>query len=238
MAAQLGRAEKPLPSLDRAHSALQAFVEHVASSQLQPGARLPTERVLAETLSVGRSTIREAIGKLQALGIVETRQGSGTYLLRTVSANTIHIPLTINASRLRDRLLQTLDVRRGLEVEASALAALRRSPDDLATLEEKLVEMERVHRIKGMAGREDFAFHLAIYDCAHNPLFHQLLAQIWEPIKRFWHEPFDRPDFAHRSFPFHRELFNAIRDGEAAMARAKTLAILAIVEEDIKDMSK
>src|SRR5262245_37437539 len=114
MTAQTVRVEKSLPNLDRANGALRALVDHVASSPVQKGARLPTERLLAEMLSVGRSTVREAIRKLQALGIVETRQGSGTYLVRTLSPNTIHIPLTTNAPPLRDRLLQTLDVRRGL----------------------------------------------------------------------------------------------------------------------------
>jgi GntR family transcriptional regulator, transcriptional repressor for pyruvate dehydrogenase complex len=59
-----------------------------------------------------------------------------------------------------------------------------------------------------------------------------------ETFERFWTHPFDRHDFARRSFPFHRTLFNAIvaRDPEAA--RAETLKILDVVEEDIKEMSK
>ncbi len=228
----------PSTGTDRAKLASRAVVEQVASLRLQPGDRLPTERFLAETLSVGRSTIREAIRKLQALGIVETRQGSGTYLVRAISADTIHIPLAIDTSQLRDGLLQTLDVRRGLEAEASALAAVRRTSEDLSVLEDRLAEMERVHLSQGSAGREDLAFHLAIYDCTHNPLFHQLLAQMREAFERFWHKPFDRPDFALRSFSFHRELYDAIHDGNAGLARRKTLAILAIVEEDIMDMSQ
>ena len=99
--------------------------------------------------------------------------------------------------------------------------------------------MERVHLEKGTAGREDLAFHLAIYDATHNPLFRQLLEQMREAFESFWDKPFDRPDFARRSFPFHRELFDAIRGRRrATAARDKTLAILAIVEEDIKDMSQ
>ncbi len=228
----------PLPPVDRAESVMRAIAEFIARDNIQPGTRLPTERKLMESLAVGRSTVREAIRKLQALGVVESRKGSGTYLVRPVSPEAIHLPLTIDASTLRDRLLQTLDVRRGLEVEASALAALRRTGDDIRIMGEKLDEMERVHLEKGTAGREDLAFHLAIYDATHNPLFPQLLEQMREAFERFWDKPFDRPDFARRSFPFHRELFDAIRDGDETTARAKTLAILAIVEEDIRDMSQ
>ena len=55
---------------------------------------------------------------------------------------------------------------------------------------------------------------------------------------RFWEHPFDRHDFARRSFPFHRELFDAIAVGNAEAAQEKTLAILAVVEEDIVEMSR
>ncbi|WP_448151270.1 FadR/GntR family transcriptional regulator [Labrys miyagiensis] len=217
---------------------MRAIGGFIASSGLQPGDRLPTERQLMQSLAVGRSTVREVIRKLQALGVVESRKGSGTYLLRGMSADTIHVPLVIDATLLRDRLLQTLDVRRGLEGEASALAALRATPDDIVVIEAKLNAMEAVHLEKGTSGREDLAFHLAIYDATHNPLFGQLLEQIREAFESFFDEPFDRPDFARRSFPFHRELFNAIASHDPDTARQKTLSILEIVEEDIKDMSK
>jgi DNA-binding FadR family transcriptional regulator len=228
----------PLPSADRVDGVMRAIADFIARSNLQPGSRLPTERQLMASLAVGRSTVREVIRKLQALGVVESRKGSGTYLVRALSADAIHLPLTIDASTLRNRLLQTLDVRRGLEVEASALAAQRRTPEDIAIISERLDEMERVHLEKGTAGREDLAFHLAIYDATHNPLFGQLLEQMREAFERFWEKPFDRPDFARRSFPFHRELFDAIRAGDEATAREKTLAILAVVAEDIRDMSQ
>jgi GntR family transcriptional regulator, transcriptional repressor for pyruvate dehydrogenase complex len=228
----------PLPRPDRAHAVMKAVADYVHRADLKPGDKLPTERELCAALDVGRSTVREVIRQLQALGVVESRKGSGTYLLRPVSAGTIHVPLAFDTTHLRDVLLQTLDVRRGLEVEASVIAARRRTEDDLAVIEARLDEMERVHHEKGTAGREDLAFHLAVYDATHNPLFRQLLEQMREAFERFWEKPFDRPDFARRSFPFHRELFEAIRAGDESAARLKTVAILDIVEEDIKDMSR
>ena len=217
---------------------MTAMADFIARSGLKPGDRLPAEREFMEGLAVGRSTVREVIRQLQALGIVESRKGSGTYLLRSVSADTIHMPLSFDTTRLRDALLQTLDVRRGLEAEASAIAALRRSDADLQTIEAKLQQMEAVHHEKGTAGPEDLAFHLAVYDATHNPLFPQLLEQMREAFESFWEHPFERADFARRSFPFHRELYDAIAARDAEMARQKTLAILNVVEEDIREMSK
>nr|WP_188908117.1 FadR/GntR family transcriptional regulator [Aureimonas endophytica] len=227
-----------LPVIDRNREVLDALSDFIRQANVAVGDRLPAEREMMVALGVGRSTIREAIRQMQALGLVETKKGSGSYLKRPVSASSVHMPLTIDASDLRDALLQTLDVRRGLEVEASALAALRATPEDVARMAATLAEMERVHLDKGTAGREDLAFHLSIYEATHNPLFGQLLEQMREAFERFFAKPFDRPDFARRSFPFHRELFDAIARGDGALARDKTLAILAIVEEDIKDMSQ
>ena len=81
---------------------------------------------------------------------------------------------------------------------------------DLETIEARLVEMERVHRAEGTAGPEDLAFHLSIYDASRNPLFGQLLSQMRGAFASFWAKPFDRSDFARRSFPLHRPLFEAI----------------------------
>lgn len=210
----------------------------IAGSNLEPGDKLPSEREVMEALGVGRSTAREAMRHLQALGVIEIRRGLGTFLKTRVSGSMLHLPLHLDTSRERDALLQTLEVRRGLEAEAAAMAAKRASPGDIDRMRLALDEMERVHLAKGTAGREDLAFHLTIYDASHNPLFRQLLEQIREAFENFFEKPFDRPDFARRSFPFHRELFDAIAAGDAETARAKTYAILEIVEEDIEDMSQ
>lgn len=238
MTEQARAALLPLPPADRAQQVIAALADYVQHSDLKPGDRLPAERELMTALAVGRSTVREVIRHFQALGVVEARKGSGTYLLRAISAATVHMPLTLDTGHLRDILLMTLEVRRGIEVEAGMVAARRRTEQDLVTIEEKLNEMERVHLSKGTSGPEDLAFHLAIYDATHNPLFRQLLEQMREAFERFWEEPFDRSDFARRSFPFHRTLFNAIAAQDQEAARDETLKILAIVEEDIKEMSK
>ncbi len=228
----------PLPAIDRVRQVEGALVEFVERADLKPGSRLPAERELMSALGVGRSTIREVIRKFQALGIIDSRKGSGNYLLKPISTATVHMPISIEAQSLRDALLMTLEVRRGIEVEASMAAARRRTEDDIETMRLRLEEMERVHLAEGTSGKADLAFHLSIYGATHNSLFKQLLEQMREGFERFWSKPFDRPDFASRSFPFHRTLFNAIVAGDTSAARQETLKILAIVEEDIKDMSK
>lgn len=228
----------PLPPADRGRQVTESLAAYIQQSALVAGDRLPAERELMAALGVGRSTIREVIRQFQALGVMETRKGSGTYLLKPITSATIHMPLSVNMGSLRDALLQSLEVRRGIECEACMAAARRRTKEDLRRISEALVEMERVHLEKGTAGKEDLVFHLAIYDATHNPLFRQLLEQMREAFESFWDTPFDRPDFARRSFPYHRTLFNAIVAQDTEAARRETIKILDIVEEDIKEMSK
>lgn len=227
-----------LPTLGRARQVADALSRYIDEGGLKTGDRLPAERELMAALGIGRSSVREAVSELRALGVLETRVGSGTYIQKPVSARTVHLPLSIDALDLADGLMLTLEVRRGVEIEASAAAARRRTPEDIARMEAALDEMERVHRREGTSGAADLAFHLTIYDASGNPLFRQVLEQLRGHFERFWDQPFDRPDFAGRSFPFHRQLFEAIRDGDAAAAAAHTRAILDIVEEDIRDMGR
>uniref|UniRef100_A0A2A3JX54 GntR family transcriptional regulator n=2 Tax=Alloyangia mangrovi TaxID=1779329 RepID=A0A2A3JX54_9RHOB len=225
-----------LPPLGRSRQIMDALARYIEQRNLQPGDRLPPERELTAALKVGRSSIREAVSQLSALGIVEARIGSGTYLLRKISADTVYMPLSVSADGLAEALLMTLEVRRGIEIEASIAAARRRTEADIVRMRDALEEMERTHHREGGSGKADFAFHMSIYDAAHNPLFRQLLEQMRDILDRFWERPFDRNDFAARSFPYHRTLFDAICAGDTAAAAEETRKILDVVEEDIRNM--
>ena len=216
--------------------ALRALARWIGERGLGPGDRLPSERTLMDGLGVGRSSLREAIGHLSALAVVDVRRGSGTFLTRAIDADTVYLPLAIDTTRTR--LLQTLDVRRALETEASALAARRADAPALALVESRLVVMERAQRERGTSGPEDLAFHRAVFDASGNPLFDQLLGQLRDAFLAFWDQPFDRADFGRASLPFHRKLFDAIAAGDESRARGHTLAILDSVERDVREMSR
>src|SRR4030095_16398729 len=99
-----------------------ALAKYVTSAGVLPGGRLPPERVLAEQLEVSRATVREALKQWEGLGIVEMRKGSGTYLKRTISPDSVHVPLIVAGSDIAS-LLHALEVRRALEGEAAAICA-------------------------------------------------------------------------------------------------------------------
>ena len=223
---------RPVRTQTRDSAVLESLADFIAASGFAVGTRLPAERELADRLQVSRSTIREALKRWEALGVVEMRKGSGTYLRAPVDRDAIHLPLTIQ--RQRDSLLRTLDIRRALEAEAAAIVASKASDAAIAEIEAKLDHMEAIHRKYGDAPQEDWEFHLSIYDATGNPLFGQIVATMYEAFHDFFSHPFGQQDFARRSFHLHRELFEAIKARDPDTARRKTLAILEIVEQDVR----
>jgi GntR family transcriptional repressor for pyruvate dehydrogenase complex len=227
---------RPLQLPGRDTAILDAIAGFIVEHRLKPGARLPPERELCERLKVSRPTVREALKRWAALGIVEMRVGSGTYLCVPVAPGAVHFALTVPLEHVH--LQRTLELRRALEAEAAELAALRASDESIAEIRRRLEHMESVHLRYGDAPEEDWEFHLSVYRAAGNPLFVQIVGQLHAALHRFWEHPFGKSDFARRTFPMHRRLYEAIAARDPAAARRVTLDIIGIVEEDLREAAR
>jgi DNA-binding FadR family transcriptional regulator len=145
----------------------------IRSGRLAPGARLPTEQKLMQAMGVSRTVVREAVAALRAEGLVTTRQGSGAF----VSADTSRVPFRIDPDGLVsiEDVLDVMELRLAIEVEAAALAAERTTQQALAAIDAALRDMEAaIGRGEGAVG-EDFALHRAIAVASGNPRFVELL---------------------------------------------------------------
>ena len=223
-----------LPARDTA--ILDAIAGFICERGLNPGDRLPAERELCERLKVSRPTLREALKRWAALGILDMRVGSGTYLRVPVAPGAVHFAVTVQIEHVH--LQRTLELRRALEAEAAELAALRASDESIAEIRRRLEHMEHVHLRYGDAPEEDWEFHLAVYRAAGNPLFAQIVGQLHAALHRFWEHPFGKSDFARRTFPMHRQLYEAIAARDPVAARRVTLDIIRIVEEDLREAAR
>jgi GntR family transcriptional repressor for pyruvate dehydrogenase complex len=155
---------------DRVEGELRGGIGH---GTWQPGELMPSEGDLATRFEVSRTVVREAISRLRAAGLVETRRGRGSFVLtRPAAQDFTHSIGTVRS--LNDRL-QMLELRRGIEVEAAALAAARRTPATLAAIDAALRRMATIRGGASDAVEADFAFHRAIAAAAANRFFLDLL---------------------------------------------------------------
>lgn len=142
------------------------------------GERIPTETELVEQLGVGRNTVREAVRALAHTGLLEVRQGDGTYVRATSEVSGAIRRLC--GSELRE----VLQVRRTLEVEGARLAAVERTEDEVAELRALLARREtdlRAGRWQDFA-RTDAEFHCAVVRAGHNTLLTELYRGLTEVI--------------------------------------------------------
>jgi len=225
----------PIQTTARDDAVLKALAGFVSREALKVGEKLPTERILADQLRVSRNTVREALTRWEGLGLVERRQGSGTYLKAAVSPDMLHMPLTLAGGNDFAGLMRTLEIRRALEAEAAALCAERADKADIAAIRIKLDVMEDAfHSRAGMSSEEDWEFHQSVYRASGNPLFEQIIAAMHELFHRFWEHPLGVRDFGHASFPYHRTIYERIVARDAEGARAEALKLIATVEDDLR----
>jgi GntR family transcriptional repressor for pyruvate dehydrogenase complex len=150
--------------------------QRIAAGVLKPGDRLPTEPALIDAFGVSRTVVREAIAALSADGWVEARQGSGVFVVPRAGER-----LTLLVADAEDRLttvLNVLELRTAIEVEAAALAAVRRSPAQEAAIGEALAAFDAALRRGQSTSPADLAFHHAIAAASNNPLFAQSLESL------------------------------------------------------------
>ncbi len=146
----------------------------IASGRLAPGARLPTEHDMMMAMGVSRTVVREAVAALKAEGLVITRQGSGAFVAADMGRRGFRIDPDGLGSL--DRVLEVLELRLAIEVEAAAIASRRAPAKAIRAIHNCLKAFEAAIARNENAVPEDFAFHRAIADATTNSLYSRLLA--------------------------------------------------------------
>ncbi|MCS5719870.1 FCD domain-containing protein [Herbiconiux sp. CPCC 205763] len=208
----------------------EALTEQIAAGTWPVGSALPGEVKLAEQLGVGRSTVREATRALVQAGLLESRQGSGTYVLSTTPRD------SWGSALHAAQVIEVYEVREALEVQAAALAAHRRTDDDLVRIRaafearEALVA-DQVARAVAFVDA-DLVFHRAVVEAAHNPLllriFDSFVPKLTETLVAVVRE---QSLVGHDLDATHAELLDAIVAADPAAAIA---AVTSNVHETIQ----
>ena len=215
---------------------VDALGDRIRDGRLATGAKLPTETALMSEFGVSRTVVREAISKLQASGLVETRHGIGTFAMGLGDSSTFRIDPQQLAT-LRD-VIAVLELRIGLETEAAAIASQRRTAQNLAALREALNAFSDAVEDGRDAVAPDFQFHLEISRATQNPHFASLIGTLGSMIiPRARLAPpgtgsdaapdLERRTYLRRVNAEHESIFDAIANQDAEGARAAMRTHLA-----------
>ena len=192
------------------------------------GERVPSETQLAKELGVGRSTVREAVRALISSGLLESRQGAGTFVRARVPRSA-----DLSARLRRAGVLEVYEVRHGLELLAARLAAARRTDDDLLRLEAALTRRRRARsagRIKAFVDA-DLDFHRGVIAAAHNPVLTDLFDTFLDVLRGALLDLAGDPVLRQDTHPQHVALAEAIRRGDQEAAAAATADHLHSTQE-------
>ena len=197
------------------------LTDDITSGKIPPGSRLPTEQELIAATGVSRTVVREAVAALRADGLVITRQGVGAFVPENARR-----PLRIDFDQLSPlrAVLDVMELRTGIEIEAAGLAADRASPAQIRKIVECLDAVDVALKRGEDAIAQDFALHCSIADATGNPQFKRFLEHLGRFViprqtirggpgipKRAYSETFQQE---------HRDIVQAIRGRAVAQARA------------------
>src|SRR5919198_1320956 len=209
------------PPRSLAHELIARLTADITGGKIPPGSRLPTEQELIAATGVSRTVVREAVAALRADGLVVTRQGVGAFVPENARP-----PLRIEFDPLSPlrAVLDVMELRTGIEIEAAGLAAARGSPSHIRKIVDCFEAVEAALKRGEDAIAQDFALHCSIADATGNPQFRRFLEHLGRFIiprqtirggpgipKRVYSETFQRE---------HRAIVQAIRSGGILRARA------------------
>jgi GntR family transcriptional regulator, transcriptional repressor for pyruvate dehydrogenase complex len=208
--------------------------QQIVSGAYPPSSKLPTVVELASSFEVGRSTIREALSALKAMGWVDIRHGGGTFVSKILPSerNEENGGLFYKTESFQE----VLEVRKFIEVGCASLAAERRTEADLAGLAAILSQMEASLDNEELSDQADISFHLHIARASHNSLFVSMMESVAQRLQESMRESRRLWFFAERAsaellLQEHREIYQAIQAMHVELASAKMMQHIMKVDQ-------
>ncbi len=230
------------PSKNLADILISRIREQIFDGELQLGDQLPTEQEMAEAFGVSRTVVREAIAALRSDGLVRTRQGRGVF----VASNLDNRPFKIDTEMMNsaEDVMLIMELRMTIELEAAAVAAERRTKQDIAVIAEALEAVQKSIDIGEEGIEADFEFHCAIAAATKNPYFVDFLKYLGRIVipPRYLNSAVLDADAMHdyltRVQTEHRDIEAAIINGDSESARQATRLHLANGRERFRQQMK
>ncbi|MCW8894163.1 MAG: FadR family transcriptional regulator [Deltaproteobacteria bacterium] len=199
----------------------EQIVKLIVDGKLNPGDKLPGERQLIDVLGVGRSSLREALNRLETLGYIEIRKRKGNYV-KSIDATLQLDPLKGLIQADLRKIVQLYELRRDLEQASAYNAALKRTTEDLKKIKETLIAFRRQSGAARFSWSADQDFHLAIAQASQNFLRVHVISNIFEFSEEFLapviEEVANQRDNQSIIAQQHEAIYQAIADQNAELA--------------------
>lgn len=210
----------PISPINRSILSEQVFhqiKDSIVRGEWLPGDKLPSEHELCQMFSVSRVPIREALRKLCAIGVLETRRGEGTYVSYLTAGsfmNSLLPVLILNKKNMMD----ILQYRSMVEGESAALAAQNATDDDISKLRECIDSITRIARPCLEFSQADLRFHRLIAEATQNSLLKGISVVIQDILLSYYRK-INEVMGIERAIHYHTLIYEAIRDKDAVNAR-------------------
>jgi GntR family transcriptional repressor for pyruvate dehydrogenase complex len=214
---------------NRVYTKVAAQLQAHILNKLKPGDMLPPERELVKRFGVSRSSIRDAIRSLEAVGLLEPRQGVGT-VVRDLSSDAVVNPVAGALLQKRRVINELLDVRMIIEPALARRAALHASAEQIDEMQEILSRQEEKTRRGELATEEDSAFHYTIALAADNSVMLKLANVLMDLLRETRERSLQVGGRPQKSLAAHRRILAALKKGDAAAAEAATRRHLLEIE--------
>ncbi|RFC61813.1 FadR family transcriptional regulator [Fulvimarina endophytica] len=215
--------EKPVRRrINRVSEISERLRRIIQSGHIAVGQKLPTEAALTSQYQVSRTVVREAIASLRSDGLVESRQGAGVFVLSAGMPDSLGLT-NIDPSRISS-VIEMLEIRTAIEVEAAALASQRRSPAQDEAIYEGCEVIEALIKSGSATTEADLAFHFAIADATNNARFREFLTMLGSSVipRRALQNTGDEQapaDYLNQIQAEHRQIAKAISIQDETAAR-------------------
>jgi len=209
---------------------IEIFKQAIIRGDLEPGQRLPSEVELGEQFGVGRGTLREAMKKLEAMGVVNIQRGDGTYIVDQPSPTLLN-PLVFAIMLEAGKGIELLELRSLIEVGYCHLAAQKATDEDWKRIEEAQKAFESYIRSRqrnvDQLTKLDLGFHFAIIEATHNPLVIKIAYTVEELFFASIRTALTQLEDLNLPIEGHRGIIRGLRTGDPETIRQAVVDSLA-----------
>ncbi len=231
-----GRIFSPIRTSKISDEVYKQLVSLISSGQFKPNEKLPSEREMASDLGISRQSIREALYRAEIMGLIEVRQGEGSFVLSSVRETLKH-PLLVLLEEEAGRIFEFLEVRKLIEGWCAGKASAEATAEDLERMAGIVERMAASTPGDSEWEEVDVEFHLSIAAATHNVIAIHIMEALKESFGSFFRfrKVLTRPEKKDLLLRHHQEIYRAISQKDPSLAKRKIIDHLNYIEKKIRE---